>query len=223
MITERFDYPILNRVTEESGFRYYVCPETGAPLTSVTTILDHGADKSFLTEWRNRIGDKEADRQSNYGKSLGTLVHENIENHIMGIERPSGNAPLRVLARKMSQRIIDECLPHLDEIWGIEKHLYVPGCYAGTCDLVGVYQGKASIVDHKNAKKMRTREKIQDYLLQMSAYVIAHNDRYGTDIEQGVIFMVDRDLQCQTFVYDALEIAAGKVAFLDRLERYLAS
>ncbi len=221
-IVSRYDYPELTRVTRDDGVRHYNCPETGAKLPSVTTILDSTADKQFLVEWRARIGDAEADRQSNYGKNLGTLVHQNIEDHIAGLERPTGNAPLRVLARRMSQRIIDECLPYVDEVWGIEKALYYPGLFAGTCDLLGVYKGRPAIMDHKNAKKMRTREKIIDYLHQLSAYIICHNARYGTDIDQGVVFMVDRQLNCQTFVWELDEIEAGKAAFLDRVEGYLA-
>lgn len=220
MINEKFSYPELSRVTHDNGIRYYRCPETGLALPSVTTILDHGADKAFLVEWRKRIGDKEADRQSTYGKNLGSLVHTNVENHIMGIDRPAGNAPLRVLARKMSQQIIDKCLPRVDQVWGIEKALYVPELYAGTADLLGVHDGEPAIMDHKNAKKMRKREQIGDYFLQMAAYAIAHDNKYGTDIRRGVIFMVARDLSVETYVATGQEFADAKTAFLQRLSAY---
>lgn len=220
-IVSRFEYPVLKRVTYEDGRRFYTCPETGNQLMSVTTILDATSDKQGLLEWRERVGDKEADRQSNYGKNLGSLVHKNIEDYIEGLPRPTGNAPLRVLARRMSQRIIDECLPHVDEVWGIEKALYLPGLYAGTCDLCGVYRGKESIMDHKNSKKMKKKSDIVDYRDQLSAYIIAHNEKYGTNIQQGVVFMVDRELKVETFVWDADEIHSGKASFLDRVGRYL--
>lgn len=221
-IVSPYEYPVIERVTNEDGTRFYTCPDTGAPLPSVTTVISSTSDKSFLVEWRARLGDAEADRQSNYGKNLGTLVHENIENHIMGLEPKTGNAPLRILARKMAQRIIDECLPHVDEVWGIEKALYYPGLFAGTCDLIGQYKGVPSIMDHKNAKKLRSRDHITDYLHQLSAYSIAHNAKYGTDIQQGVIFMVDRELNCKTFIYDANEMKQGQEKFLDRFEDYLS-
>lgn len=220
-IVEKYEYPPIDRVTNEDGTRFYTCPESGKPLPSITTILDKTSDKSFLVEWRKRIGDVEADRQSNYGKNLGSLVHENIENHIMGIEGKTGNAPLRILARRMAARIVEECLPHVDEVWGIEKPLYFPELFAGTADLLGVYKGKASIMDHKNAKKMRKREDIKDYLDQLSAYALCHNNRYGTNICQGVVFMVDRQLNCQTFVWEGLEFKDGQNSFLDRVDKYL--
>ncbi len=220
-IVNRFEYPELTRETAENGVRHYNCPDTGTKLPSVTTILDATSDKSFLLEWKARVGEAEAKRQSDYGKNLGSLVHKNVEDYIEGLPRPTGNAPLRVLARRMSQRIIDECLPHVDEVWGIEKALYLPGLYAGTADLLGVYKGRPAVMDHKNAKKMRTKEKIVDYRDQLCAYIIAHNEKYGTEIETGVVFMVDREQNVETFVWDAAEVAAGKASFLDRVEAYL--
>jgi genome maintenance exonuclease 1 len=221
-IVPRFEYPELTRETAENGVRHYNCPDTGSKLPSVTTILDATSNKQAIKEWRERVGEKEADRQSSYGKNLGSLVHKNVEDHIEGLPRPTGNAPLRVLARRMSQRIIDECLPHVDEVWGIEKALYLPGLYAGTADLLGVYRGRPAVMDHKNAKKMRKREDIVDYRDQLCAYIIAHNEKYGTEIETGVVFMVDRELAVQTFVWDAHEVAQGKESFLNRVEAYLS-
>lgn len=220
-IVNRFEYPELERTTRPDGIRHYSCPETNLQLASVTTILSATQDKQFLVEWRKRIGDREADRQSKYGSDLGSLVHDSIEKHIMGIERPAGSAPMRVLSRNMADRIIEECLPHVDEVWGIETPLYFPGLFAGTSDLVGVYRGKESIMDHKNTKKMKKKEQIEDYRDQLCAYIIAHNEKYGTKIEQAVVFMVSRQLEVVTHIWDIDEVNAGKKSFLDRVEYYL--
>lgn len=220
-IVNRFEYPVLERTTRPDGIRHYACPETNLPLPSVTTILSATQDKQFLVEWRKRIGDREADRQSKYGSDLGSLVHESIENHIMGIERPSGSAPMRVLSRNMANQIIEECLPHVDEVWGIETPLYFPGLFAGTSDLVGVYKGRESIMDHKNTKKMKKKEDITDYRDQLCAYIIAHNEKYGTHIDQAVVFMVARSLEVKTHIWDIDEVEQGKKSFLDRVEYYL--
>ncbi len=222
-IVDRYSYPALNRITRPDGVRHYECPETNEQLASVTTILSATSDKEFLIEWRKRIGDKEADRQSKYGSDLGSLVHESIEAYIMGIERPGGSAPMRVLSRNMANQIIEQCLPNVDEVWGIEAPLYYPGLFAGTSDLVGVYRGLESIIDHKNAKKMRTKEKIIDYRDQLAAYAIAHDAKYGTNIQQGVVFMVSRDLECKTFIWNREELEEGKQSFLNRVETYLSS
>lgn len=217
----KYVYPDLIRTTRDDGVRHYTCPETQTELPSVTTILSHTADKKFLKEWRERVGEKEADRQSKYGSDLGSLMHEHVENHILGRERPRGSAPMRVLSRNMADQIIEKCLPYVDEIWGIETPLYYPGLYAGTTDLVGIYKGRPSVMDHKSAKKMRNRKDIGDYRDQIAAYCIAHDAKYGTEIQQGVVFMAARDLTVETFIWDRAEIEEGKISFLNRVERYL--
>lgn len=198
-----------------------MCPETNRPLASVTTIISATADKSFLEQWKKRVGEKEADKQREYGANLGSLVHEHIENHLLSIARPRGTAPMRLLSERMANKIIEQCIPHVDEVWGIETPLYCKGLFAGTSDLVGVYKGVPSIMDHKNAKKMRNRKDIIDYRDQLSAYMLAHNEKYGTNIHQGVVFMVDRSLECQTFVWSGLEIDEGQTSFMHRFEKYL--
>ena len=42
---------------------------------------------------------------------------------------------------------------NLNEIWGTEVTVYYPGLYAGQTDLVGVYDGKAAIVDFKGSHR----------------------------------------------------------------------
>ncbi len=121
----------------------------------------------------------------------------------------------------MADKLIETSFDRIDEIWGIESPLYFPELFAGTCDAIGVHDGIPSIMDHKNAKKMRKREDIGDYFVQLAAYAIAHNEKYGTDITRGVIFMVARDLQCQTYIVEGDEFERAKDDFLDRVQKYL--
>lgn len=222
LITTPFEYPKLDRVTAEDGVRHYTCPVTAAPLPSVTTILDATKDKTSLENWKKAVGEKRAQRAKDEGLALGTLVHTHIENHIMGIARPGGNNLIRMQASRMADQIINRALPNVDEVWGQEVAMYVPGLYAGTTDLVGLYQSVPAIMDHKNAKKMRTREMVaEDYFDQLGAYRLAHNEVYGTDIKRGVIFMVDRELKFETYMIEGLEMERHTESFLRRLEMYL--
>jgi genome maintenance exonuclease 1 len=220
-LNQRFEYPELNRVTYEDGNRFYVCPETGANLPSVTTILSATADKAFLVEWVARVGEVEAARQRKAGTDLGSLVHTHVECHILGVERPGGNNLIRILSRDMADKLIADCLPGVEEVWGMEVALYYPGLFAGTCDLVGVYKGKPCIMDHKTAKKMRKREDIGDYFDQLCAYMIAHNEVHGTDIQHGAIFMVDRDKKTSVFEINATDVEKHRNSFLEKVSAYL--
>ena len=218
MYNPKFPYHELSRTSEE-GRRLYLTPD-GKKVPSVTTILSSTADKTFLNEWKKRVGEAEAQRISTESAGLGTLVHKHIENFIEGIERPPGSTPIHQLARAMSDQVIEKGLTGVDEVWGMEASLYYPGLYAGTTDLCGVYKGKPSIMDHKTAKKMKKPEWMQDYFIQTTAYALAHNEVHGTDIQQGVLFMVDRENQYQTFIIEGAEFKHYSDLWLQRVEQY---
>jgi genome maintenance exonuclease 1 len=44
-------------------------------------------------------------------------------------------------------------------------------------------------MDFKQSNKVKKREYIGDYFLQLTAYAAAHNETHGTDINTGVILM----------------------------------
>jgi genome maintenance exonuclease 1 len=220
LINRKFEYKVLNRITQESGIRHYHCPETNTLVPSVTTILDATTDKKGILEWKEFVGEKKANQVKKEATDLGSLVHEHIEKHIMGIERPGGNNIIRVQAKKMADQIIENGVRYADEVWGQEVGLYYPGLYAGTTDLVGVYKGKEAIMDHKTAKKIRSKDQIEAYYFQIAAYAMAHNFLYGTNIRTGVIFMVDRNFSYQDFYIDEYEMAKNQDLFLEKVEQY---
>lgn len=224
MITERFTYKILEKITYPSGARHYLCPDTGIKLPSVTTILDRTSPpKKELLEWRKRVGDKEADRIKFEALGLGTLMHTHLENHIRGIPRPGGNNTVRIMAEKMADAIIAHGLTSVSEVWNVEAALYCSGLYAGTCDGVGLFNGQQAILDFKTAKRLRTKEMINDYFLQVAAYAVAHNELYETDINTGVIFMVDREYNFRQFIVEGEEFQTKKLEWYDRLEQFIGS
>lgn len=217
----RNDYQELERVTDATGVRHYVEPGTGAHLPSVTTILSATADKSFLIEWEERVGTDKAKRAKDEATGLGTLMHEHLECHVKGIARPKGNNLIRQMAARMADVIINKGLGSVTEVWGMEVGLYMPGLYAGTTDLVGTWNGKPAIIDYKTAKRMRPRDQIGDYMDQMAAYGIAHDELYETKIDTGVILMVSRELEFSAYVVEGQEFEDRKASFLQRLETYM--
>jgi hypothetical protein len=220
---DHFDYVQLERITRPDGVRHYRCPVTNLLVPSVTTILGATSNnQDALLEWRKRVGDTKADKIRDQACALGSLMHLHIENHVMGIPRPRGTNQIRVQAERMADQIIGRGLPNVDEVWGQEVSLFYPGLYAGTSDLVGLYNGRPAIMDHKTSKKMKKRKDILDYFHQLSAYAVAHDEVYGTNIEIGVIFMVDRAFNFEQFVVEIDELEAGKADYLERVENYFA-
>jgi genome maintenance exonuclease 1 len=198
LITERFSYKDLKRV-EVGGKRRYAAPG-GNPVPSVTTILDATKDKSHLIAWRKRIGEKKAQEITTEAASVGTRMHKYLEDYVETGEWPTpGSNPYAQQAHRMAEQVRDNALCDVDEIWGSEVKLYVPNIYAGTTDLVGTYKGNACIMDFKQSNKPKKPEWVYDYYLQLTAYALAHNEVYSTDIREGHVFMCSRDLTYQQF------------------------
>ena len=160
-------------------------------LPSVTTILnDTQSDfkRESLKKWREKIGDKEAEKILKTSSQRGTAMHKHLEEYLIGqnfITMPG----LEEEARLMSQIIINKGLSHLDELWGCEVTVYMPKMFAGTSDAIGVYQNKESIIDFKQSNKPKKKEWITDYFFQVGAYALAHNHIYNSNITQGVILV----------------------------------
>jgi genome maintenance exonuclease 1 len=189
---ERYQYKECKQINDPvTRKRVYLTPD-GEKLPSVTTILSATKDMKALNEWRDRIGHDKAQQITTEAASVGTAMHANLERFLCGMERQPGNNPVHVKANAMADVIINNGLVHLDEVWAMEQSLYFPGLYSGTTDLVAVYKGNPSICDHKQTNKPKKAEYVEDYYMQMMAYILAHNEVYGTDIREGHVFMCSR-------------------------------
>lgn len=219
LICERYEYPSLKR-KEHNGYRMYVGSDD-KPVPSVTTILDKTGDKTALLEWRKRVGDKEANRISRESAGIGTKVHNAIEKYIKDEEwEIKGNNHVRIMSQKMVAAMINGGLKNIKELWGSEVVLLAEGLYAGTADAVGIYNNVPSIIDFKTARKMKKREWIDDYFLQCAAYSAAHNEMFGTDIQQIVILMVDREAQFGEFIVRGDEFHEYSMKWANRVIEY---
>ena len=197
LIVERFPYNALSR-SNIDGQRKYNTPNGAVP--SVTTILDKTKDKSHLIAWKKRVGEAKAQEIVTEAASVGTRMHKYLEDYVeTGEWVEPGSNPYAQQAHKMATQIREQALAHVDEIWGSEVNLYMPGIYAGTTDLVGTYKGNPAILDFKQTNKPKKKEWVEDYFLQLTAYALAHNELYGTDIREGHVFMCSRDLEYQQF------------------------
>lgn len=194
----RFRYETLTREDLPEGRRYV--NRHGEHLPSVTTILDATKDKTKLIEWANKVGHEEAERIKHQAAAVGTCMHAYIESHIKMRPLQPAKKVWQYKAYRMAASLMESYFPDLDEIWGNEVMVYKRGVYAGTTDLVGVFRGEPSIVDFKQANKMKKREWIDDYFVQLTAYASAHNEMYGTNIRQGVILMASQDGLLKDFI-----------------------
>jgi len=220
MLVEKYAYPTLKRVTAANGTRQYT-GEDNQPVPSVTTILSATGDKTALINWRNRVGDAEANRVSQESAGLGTKVHNALEKYILEEKYDiTGNNLISIMAKRMVDSMINEGFTDVDEIWGTEVGLIANGLYAGTSDAIGIHNGQPAIIDFKTSKKLKKSEWIKDYIMQGSAYALAHNEMFQTDIKKIVILMVDRDANHGEYIIEGDEFTEYCGKWASRVTEY---
>ena len=220
-IPNKFNYVPISRETID-GARKYATPD-GEKLPSVTTILGATAPPEkmqALNEWRKRMGPAKAQEITTEAAGVGTSMHKQLENHLLGDVVPIGGNLVHKIANPMAKTIIDSGLIHLNECWGTEIPLYFPAIYAGTTDGAGLWKGQPAIFDFKQTNRPKKSEWIDDYRLQLVAYALAHNEVHGTNIQTGIILMCSRALEYQEFVLEGNEFKTFSDLWWRRVEQY---
>jgi len=217
-IRKRYVYQKLERI-DTSGGRVYKVGDLQR-LPSVTSILSATKDGAHLKEWTARVGEEAAERIKNEAATVGTHMHNVVERLLLNRDLPAPRTWLAVKGYQMGYKLIEEFFPHVNEVWGAEIPLYYPNRYAGTSDCIGVYKSDPSIIDFKQTNKMKKREWIEDYFIQLAAYAMAHNKVHGTSIRQGVIMMVAQDGQVQEFVTCGREFDSYGDKWLRKVEAF---
>lgn len=220
------DYTWENKYTynnytrdDDHGPRTYKVSEKKVP--SVTTILSATQSeekKAGLDRWRARVGYQEAARQTKQAATRGTEMHYVLENYINGV----GYFNLSkegAQARLMAHRVIEDGLGPLKTIYGSEVSLAYEDKWAGSTDLVGVYDNKPTIIDFKQSNKPKREEWIEDYYYQIAAYSLAHKKQHG-EILQGFIAICTKDLLFQGFKMDESKLSEYEDKWFKRVEQY---
>lgn len=188
--------PDLKSETHSDGKRYYTSP-SGKRLPSVTTVVG-AMKKQVIMEWRNRVGEVEANRISKLATGRGNRVHDLAERYLKNEkidwvrEMPDSVEMFRTL------------IPHLQKINNIhyiEQALWSEKIgLAGRVDLIAEWDGVLSVIDFKTSKKIKKKEDIQDYFAQCTAYSGMYEEHVGVPIDQIVIVMAVENEQPIIFI-----------------------
>lgn len=231
-----------------NGFRYYQVTDGEkiiGTFPSVTSVLGETADKEWLVEWRNRIGEKEADLISTDATKRGTVMHRLCEIYL--------NLPLSLSAKDrlnetLSISRLDDEIDKFDnrakiiggalfynyiragsfndivKVIAQEKFLWTErdGGYAGTLDNLSELQNAIyGIIDFKTAKKPKEEKYIEDYKLQVAAYAIAVWDRLQIKTTTCRILISNETTHMpQTFIMTSRDIRDYYLMFKDRLAQF---
>ena len=216
--SNKYNYLEGKQITDpDTGKRVYEISSYRLP--SVTTILGATKNTEFLTKWKAKVGEEQAERIKNVSSARGTSMHKFLESFITDVGYDD-LTELGQAALPMAKKIMEIGLAPVEEYYGSEVTLHYPGLYAGQTDLVCNHNGMETVVDFKQANRPKKKEWIEDYYLQIAAYAMAHDYVYGSQIKQGVIMVCTPDLYYQEFKVEGPELRRFKHAFLKRLDMY---
>lgn len=209
----------LNSETNPDGKRYYVTPN-GKKLPSVTTVVG-AMKKQAIMEWRNRVGEAEANRISKLATGRGNRVHLLAEKYL-------NNEPIQ-WAREMPDavemfRTLIKPIHRINNIHYQEQALWSEKLgMAGRVDLIAEWDGVLSVIDFKTSKKIKTRNDIFDYFAQCTAYSCMYEELIGKPIEQIVILMAVENEQPLIFVEKVSDHVPTLVEHIDYYRKSLAN
>jgi len=176
-----YEFPKLERSTID-GVRVYKTP-SGRAYPSVTTVTGL-VKREFIKEWRERVGEEEANRISSNASRRGTRIHSLCEDYL-------SNKPIK--PNYLDHEMWKSIQPHLDcinNIHALEDRLYSDHLeVAGTVDCIGEYKGKLSVIDFKTSSRLKNKDDIHDYFMQCSAYAVAFEELTKTPVSKLVIIM----------------------------------
>jgi genome maintenance exonuclease 1 len=179
------ELPKLTRKTTEEGRRYFT-PD-GKAYPSITTVLSILGKEAILA-WRARVGEEEANKISRQAATRGTAVHSLAEDYLNNEEDWKGkHMPANVASFLDIKKILDE---RINNVWMQETFLYSDRLEcAGQVDCIAEFDGQLSIIDFKTSRRVKKKEDITNYFIQMAFYAAAFYERTGIPIKQGVIIM----------------------------------
>lgn len=199
--------PLLELETETiNNKRCYVTPKGKYP--SITSILG-SFPKPHLQEWKNRIGEEEANKITKRFANKGTKIHELAEQYLLNKEIDKTKYMPDVMEGFYSFKTL---LNNINNIHHLEIPVYSDKLkFAGRVDCIGEYNGILSIIDFKNSRRLKKEEWIQDYFIQATAYGLAYYELTNLKPKQIVILIAVENEFPQVFIKPIKEFIAPTI------------
>jgi ATP-dependent exoDNAse (exonuclease V) beta subunit len=200
--------------TTDSG-RLYATP-TGEKYKSITTVLSNH-NKQAIIEWRERIGAEEATKISTKAATRGTKVHkiceDYINNEIPELKMQMMMPDLKEMFFKIKP-IIDE---KLGDVYSQEQALYSHKLrIAGRVDLIGMWNGKLSVIDFKTSARQKEESYIQNYFMQCTAYALMFSELTGMWIDDIVVLIATGEGEAQLFERQIHDYRKPLMGYIDK-------
>ena len=172
---------------EIDGTRFYTTP-SGDSFPSITSVTSH-KNREFFAEWRERVGEEEANKICKLATTRGTKFHEVCQDYLENNLKESYD--------EQSMIMFDAAKPYLDKIGlihAIERSMFseVLGI-AGRVDCIAEYDGELAVIDFKTSAKIKKEEWIEQYFVQEVAYACMYFELTGIPVKKLITIMVTPD------------------------------
>jgi len=206
------DFDLKAETTPEG--RRYITPE-GESYASVTTVLTE-YNKKAIMEWRERVGEEEANKVSAQASSRGTRVHSLCETYLKNELSPMKLSTMMPDAKELFYKIKPFLDTHIGRVYALEQALYSDELrIAGRVDCIAEWDDKLSVIDFKTASKEKNEDWIENYFMQSSAYAEMFEERTGKPIDQIVVAIAVANGNPQIFVKEKQDYLRGLNYFID--------
>lgn len=206
------DFDLKAETTPEG--RRYITPE-GESYASVTTVLTE-YNKKAIMEWRERVGEEEANKVSAQASSRGTRVHSLCETYLKNELSPMKLSTMMPDAKELFYKIKPFLDTHIGKVYALEQALYSDKLrIAGRVDCIAEWDDKLSVIDFKTASKEKNEDWIENYFMQCSAYAEMFEERTGKPIDQIVVAIAVANGNPQIFVKEKQDYLRGLNYFID--------
>lgn len=164
---------------------------------SITSILGAFPNPALM-QWRNRVGEEEANKISKQATTRGTKLHSLCETYLLNEEIDKKKYMPDVLSSFYEFKSL---LNNINLVYHLEAPLFSNKLkVAGRVDAIGIYKDELSIIDFKTSRKEKREEWIESYFLQATAYALMYYEMTGIFAKNIVILVSVDDGENQEFV-----------------------
>ena len=182
------------QINSPSG-RVYKTPE-GNIYPSVTRVVGILNEK-HIREWRERVGEEEANRVSAWASGHGTRFHTLMEDTLT---KGKQTIPFGKEFFVVYPKLCREVVPNIGKIHGIELPMYSDTLkVAGTCDLLAEYKGELAVIDWKTSRHKKSIKDVTSYWCQTASYAVMAKERLGLDVKRLVLVINEGDRDVEVF------------------------
>lgn len=181
----------LKQINSPSG-RTYETPD--GEFKSVTTILSEYFDKSGLELWKQRVGEKEAEKISIQAANDGTRLHNVLEKFLLNENINEFHSIEKTRFISVKNRLEK----NVKKVYGVEFPCWSKNLKtAGKTDAIVQWNSDNAIFDLKTSRKFKKEEYIENYFTQATAYGIMVNEKFPElQINKIVICFSSNNFDC---------------------------